>query len=193
MHIGRHIVQELALQFGEPAVERWTVPMEEGEFAELKGHVARGRAHDVTALIVRGEELVVIRKPHYPPGAYRAPSGGVHPEEAFLDGAVREAEEETGLVVEIEDYVLCIHVAFTCGGESVKWSTHVLRARPLSGELGPLDRAEVASARWMGWNELLNEVNPVLRDSGSAGLVYRARVHEKAHEILATRAKTRGK
>jgi 8-oxo-dGTP pyrophosphatase MutT (NUDIX family) len=192
MHIGRHIIQELVMQFGEPVRERWSFPMQEKEFSELKEQLARGRAHDVTVLILRGDELAVIRKPQYPPDAYRTPSGGVHPEEPFLDGAVREAKEETGLDVVIKGYLLYVLVTFTFGEESASWSTHVLRARPTSDELEPMDKGEVAAARWIGWRELLDEVNPVLRGTGLGGLSYRARLHEKMNELIAARQESAG-
>ena len=161
--------------------------MLEEEFSELKDQIARGRAHDVTAVIARGGQLAVIRKPQYPPDAYRTPSGGVHPEESFLDGAIREAKEETGLDVAIEAYLLYVLVTFTCGEESAKWSTHALLARPLSGELEPVDKGEVAAARWVVWKELLEKINPVLRNTGLGGLAYRARLHEKIHELVSAR------
>ena len=100
-----------------------------------------------------------------------------------MDGAVREAKEETGLDVEIKDYALCILVSFSCGEENAQWTTHVMTASPLSGELDPQDVKEIASARWIEWAKLLSEVNPVLVDSGSGGLAYRARIHEKVHEL----------
>ena len=129
----------------------------------------------------------MIRKPQYPPGAYRTPSGGIHPEESFLDGAIREAKEETGLDVAIEGYLLYVIVTFTCGEDSAKWSTHALAARPLSGELAPEDEGEVASARWVDWKELLEVINPVLRDTGMGGLEYRARLHERMFELVSAR------
>jgi 8-oxo-dGTP pyrophosphatase MutT (NUDIX family) len=187
MYIGRQIIQELVTQFGEPARERWSIPMREDEFSALKDQIAHGRAHDVTVLIARGDEIAVIRKPQYPPDAYRTPSGGIDPEESFLDGAIREAKEETGLDVAIEGYLLYVLVVFTCGEEDAKWSTHALLARPLSGELQPEDKEEVVSARWVDWNELLERINPVLRDTGLGGLAYRARLHEKMHELVSAR------
>lgn len=184
MHISRHIVQQLVLQLGTPVMERWSFSMGEEEFAELAQHRALGRAHDVTLLIIQGDELAAVRKPHYPMDTYSAPSGGIHPEESFMDGAIREAREETGLDVEIQGYPLYVMVSFTCGDESAKWASHVLTARPLTHELGAVDVSAVASARWIGWEELLNDMNPRLRDSGLGELAYRARLHEKAHELL---------
>ncbi len=190
MHVGRHIIQELALQFGEPVVERWSFPMEATEFAELKNQIDLGRAHDVTTVITRGSEVAVVRKHAYPAEGYRTPSGGVHPEESFLDGAAREAKEETGLDVQVEGYLLYVLVTFTHGDEIARWSTHVLLARPLSNHLDPVDTGEIADARWVDWEELLVKINPVLKGTGLGGLVYRAQLHERTHEILADRGKS---
>jgi 8-oxo-dGTP pyrophosphatase MutT (NUDIX family) len=161
--------------------------MKASEFAELKNQLDLGRAHDVTTVITRGNEVAVVRKHAYPADGYRTPSGGVHPEESFLDGAVREAKEETGLDVHVEGYLLYVLVTFTHGDEAARWSTHVLLARPLSGELDPLDTREIADARWVEWDELLRKINPVLKGTGLGGLAYRAQLHERTHEILADR------
>ncbi len=185
MHIGRHIVQELVFTFGEPAVERWDVPLTEGELDAVERQRERGRAHDVSLVIRDGDRIAVIRKPGYPEGAYRFPSGGIHPEESFVDGAAREALEETGLSVRIVDYLLQVHATFVSGLRQAKWTTHVMLAAPFEGTLAPRDTAEIESARWIEWPELTTRVNPVLRDSGLGGLTYRARLHETVRAILA--------
>ena len=181
------------MRFGAPVVERWAFSMKEEEFARLREHVARGRCHDVTSVIVRGDEVAVIRKPGYPAEAYRTPSGGIHPEESFFDGARREAWEETGLEVEFEDYLLQVHASFSHAGEEAAWTTHVLRARPVGGTIDPVDRTEIESARWVTWSELLERVNPRLVSSGLGGLAYRARLHERTHEILVASGKMQGR
>jgi len=184
MHIGRHIVQELVFTFGEPEVERWDVPMTEGELDGIERHRSLGRAHDVSLVIQDGDKLAVIRKSGYPAGAYRFPSGGIHPEESFVDGAVREALEETGLSVRIEDYLLQVHATFVLEERRAKWTTHVMLARPFEGSLVPRDTAEIEGARWIDWPELSDKVNPLLRDSGLGGLAYRARLHDRVRAIL---------
>ncbi len=186
MHIGRHIVQELVFTFGEPVVERWDVPMTDGELDAVERHLERGRAHDVSLVIRDGERIAVIRKPGYPEGAYRFPSGGIHPEESFVDGAAREALEETGLAVRIEDYLLQVHATFVSGERRAKWTTHVMLAAPYEGSLAPRDTAEIESARWIEWPELSSRVNSLLRDSGLGGLAYRARLHDRIRAILTT-------
>jgi ADP-ribose pyrophosphatase YjhB (NUDIX family) len=222
MHIGRHIVQELVFTFGEPEVERWDVPMTEEELDAVERHRSLGRAHDVSLVIQDRDRIAVIRKSGYPRGAYRIPSGGIHPEESFLDGAVREALEETGLSVRIEDYLLQVLATFVSGlrpsasalrasagprrsasreggsgsgqarrssaeaaGERLaRWTTHVMLARPFEGALVPRDTAEIEEARWIGWRELSDEVNPLLLESGLGGLAYRARLHDRVRAIL---------
>lgn len=188
MHIGRHIVQELVFLFSEPRVERWDVPLTREEQDEVDRHLSLRRAHDVSLLICRDEQLAVIRKPGYPEGAFRIPSGGIHPEESFVDGAVREAFEETGLAIVVEDYLLQIHANFTFEDRSAKWTTHVMLARADSGELDPKDSREVEAARWIGWQELIEDVNPRLVDSGLGGLRYRARLHDRLRDIVASSA-----
>lgn len=186
MHIGRHIVQELVLSFGQPEILRWEVPLTAPEMDEVERHLALGRAHDVSLVILDGERLVVVRKPGYPPGAYRIPSGGIHPEESFVDGARREALEETGLTVAIVDYLLQVHATFTCADRVSKWTTHVMLARREDGELGPRDGREIEAARYIDWAELIEKVNPILLDSGLGGLAYRARLHEGLRALVPT-------
>ncbi|MGH9321171.1 MAG: NUDIX hydrolase [Vicinamibacteria bacterium] len=190
MHIGRHIVQELVYTFGEPEVERWEAPLTEAELAEVERHRTQGRAHDVTLVIQDGKKLAVIRRKGFPPDAYRFPSGGIHPEESFLDGAAREALEDTGLSVRIEGYLLQIHATFVCESRQAKWTTHVMLARAVSGTLAPRDAGETEAARWIEWDELLSDVNRCLRDSGLGGMSYRARLHDRVREILLSRARS---
>jgi 8-oxo-dGTP pyrophosphatase MutT (NUDIX family) len=188
MHIGRHIVQELVLEFGEPTIERWEAPLTETEFRNIVRHREHGRAHDVSLLILKAGDAAVIRKAGYPEGAFRIPSGGVHPEESFVDGALREAYEETGLSVAIKDYLLQIHATFTLGDERAPWTTHVMLARPLGGaaetlKIEPHDHDEIEAARWMDFSELVDEVSPLLEESGLGGLRYRARIHRRLSEL----------
>jgi 8-oxo-dGTP pyrophosphatase MutT (NUDIX family) len=184
MHIGRHIVQQLVLEFGDPIVERWDVPLTENEFHNVERHRERGRAHDVSLLILNAGDAAVIRKPGYPDGAFRIPSGGVHPEESFIDGAVREAYEETGLTVVIVDYLLQVHARFTFDGSEAAWTTHVMLASPGDNiEVTPHDLDEIEAAQWMNFDELVEQGGSLLEDSGLGGLKYRARVHRRLSEL----------
>jgi 8-oxo-dGTP pyrophosphatase MutT (NUDIX family) len=154
--------------------------MRPDEFDRLRRSQKRGRNHDVTFFILIGGKVVVISKPGYPPGAYRAPSGGIAPGEDFEAGALREAREETGLDVQLDKYLLRASVRFSCGSAEVDWTTHVFTARPRSPidqsdlKLEPIDRIEIKEARLVTIEELCGSIRQTLLSSGSTGLRYRA-------------------
>src|SRR5512132_2640242 len=103
MYVTAEIIREIEARYGVPDEVVWQFEMRPHEFDMVRRSQKKaGRAHDVTLFIIEGGQVVVIKKPMYPPGAYRAPSGGVEPGELFEAGARREAYEETGLAVALE-------------------------------------------------------------------------------------------
>ena len=126
----------------------------------------------------------MIRKPSFPPGAWRIPSGGIDRGETFEEGARREALEETGLDIELTGYPLVARSVFTHGGEQLPWVTHVVTARAGDGDLAPRDREEIEDARWMSWEELTGPVAERLRASGGALFAYRAELHDRLAALL---------
>ena len=184
MHVTPEIVRRLEKDWGAPVSADLTCPMGEREWDLVARTVERGRNHDVTLYIPRLGTLAVIRKPSYPPGAWRTPSGGVAPGERFEDGAVREAWEETGLRVEPARYLLRARATFTRGSERLVWWSHVFEMRYISGEPHPVDTREIAAARWADPEELAGPVHQALVQAGSGGLLYRARLQELVAPLL---------
>ena len=184
MHIGRHIVQELVLEFGKPEVERWRVPLTEAELQHAVSERAVGHAHDVVLVILRDDSVACVRRPGDPQGAFTMPSGAIHPEESFLDGAAREARAQTGLAIRVDDYLLQVHAALESGGETAEWTTHAMLATPEPGEPGPEDTAEIESCRFVPWDELTGAMRLPLEDSGVGMLAYRSRLHERLHALV---------
>src|SRR5579875_1355477 len=115
MYVTREIIRQAEAQFGVPDELRMTYPITPDELTMIRRSQRHGRAHDVTTLMLGGDQLAAIAKHNYPPGIYRVPGGGLQPGEALHDGAVREAFEETGLPYRIERYLLRVYVRFTCG------------------------------------------------------------------------------
>ena len=148
MYITAEIIREIEARFGVPDEVAWQFEMLPREFDMVRRSQKHNRAHDVTLFIIESGQVVVLKKPMYPPGAYRAPSGGVAVGEAFEAGALREAYEETGLTVALERYVVRARVKFTCAGDEMDWVSHVLSARPTGGVLDPIDTHEIVEARW---------------------------------------------
>ena len=172
-------------RFGSPRELHLEAVLDDREMELVAGSLRKLRTHDITLFIVEGEELVVIRKPFFPPGAYRAPSGGAHKGETFEQGAVREAHEETGLTVALDRYLLRVHATFRPGqpwaGEgslpaavadptdpsAIHWTTHVVRAHPTDGlTLDPIDTHEIAEARWASFAELQGSIRDTLLRTG---------------------------
>src|SRR5262245_6928589 len=171
--------------YGTPDEERITVEMDEREWALLRRSQTRGRAHDVTLYVLNGDDLAVIAKPSYPPGVYRAPSGGVLPEESMEEGIAREVNEELGIAIRLQRYLVREKVDFRHRGEAVLWTTHVFTAQPLTTDLAPTDHNEIREARWMPLQEISGPVARALAASRSAGLRYRGYLHRRVMEALA--------
>src|SRR5215475_6436371 len=106
MYITAEIIAELERHYGVPDEVTWQYEMLPHEFDMVRRSQKHNRAHDVTLFIITDDRIVVIKKPMYLPGIYRAPSGGIAPGEAFEAGALREAYEETGLAVALERYLV---------------------------------------------------------------------------------------
>jgi 8-oxo-(d)GTP phosphatase len=98
---------------------------------------------------VRGapEVLIVHRVRHQD---WSLPKGKLDPGERAEDAAVREVEEETGVLAELDEELPDLHYEVAQGPKHVRW----FRMTPLSGD--PRDRppdAEVDVARWVPTDE----------------------------------------
>ncbi len=175
---------EAARRWGEPrrlSLE-FAIGLQERDL--VRGSRRDGRSHDITLFIERGGLWAVIAKPQFPPGVWRAPSGGLHVGEELAAGALREALEETGLTVSLERYVLHIDARFAHGDEIEAWHSEVFLAPAVAGDLVPIDTHEIAAARWMSREELLGPVRERLLASGRGLFAYRAALHDAAFEML---------
>lgn len=134
------------------------------------------RHHDVTVFIVRGTSLALVRKPSDPGGVWWAPAGGVAPGEDLGAASEREAREETGARVCVERYLLRIETVFACGKHVRPWTSHVMGASWVGGDLVPLDTKEVESAVWRESVAFAEEVAPLMAAAGWGRFQYRLRM-----------------
>ena len=174
-----YMFEDIEKKYGTPRELTMSFPMKSAEFEMLKGSMGDGRNSDVTLFIFKDDKVIVIAKPWYPEGLYRAPSGGIKPGEDLELSAKREAYEETGVEIELEKYLLRIHVSFTCSGASEKWTSHMLTARYLSGEPHPIDTKEIKKVALLSLQEL-SGLRKRLLEQDSGGLHYRAALTEEA-------------
>ncbi|MCJ7653294.1 MAG: NUDIX hydrolase [Actinobacteria bacterium] len=153
-------VIETENKLGRPTVARMHYELSPVEFDVVEGSMGDGRDHDVTMFIRNGQnpnKIAVIRKPFFPEPVFRAPSGAATLDEPLIDGAVREAHEETGLDIELIRYLVRINVKFTSGGRLIDWTSHIFEARHVHGDIQPIDTDEIAEARWATLEELVDQ------------------------------------
>jgi 8-oxo-dGTP pyrophosphatase MutT (NUDIX family) len=192
MYITLEMIREVEQLFGSPKEIALAYEMTKSEFDMVRRSQKHGRAHDATLFIIIGERIAVIKKPMYPAGAYRAPSGGIEPGEPFCDGAIREAYEETGLEIALEKYLLRARVKFTCAGDAIDWTSHVFSARQIGGSLQPIDTREIEEVRLATVDELMGGVKTALLASGSTGLRYRAELNDITLALLIDSGRIKG-
>jgi len=186
MYVSDDEIRRMERLYGIPVEEKLSFEMMPREWQILRRSQVHGRAHDVTLFVLRDGSLAAIAKHPYPPGIYRAPSGGVLPGETMEAGIAREMMEETGLRVRLKRYLLRVAVDFSHQGEVAHWTTHVFSGEALPGEIemAPLDLEEIREARWVPLEELSGRIRQTLIASGSAGLRYRSWLHDRAMALL---------
>jgi ADP-ribose pyrophosphatase YjhB (NUDIX family) len=96
-------IAKLATRFGEPrrieaSVRPFFDPIQRSDrFAEV-------------CMVIRRQngKIPLSIKTFYPRGAYRLPTGGIHPGERILDALLRETDEETALHVKVQRFLAWI-------------------------------------------------------------------------------------
>jgi 8-oxo-dGTP pyrophosphatase MutT (NUDIX family) len=180
-------VAALEAKLGKPVVRVMSYEIDASEFDMVEGSMYNGRAHDVTMFIRKKDDpgrIVVIRKPFFPPEAFRAPSGAANRGESLEDGAVRESKEETGLDVQLTRYLARINARFTSEDKVIDWTSHILEAREISGKLEPIDTHEIAEAKWASLDELQGPVRQALLDTGWGLFRYRVALTDLTVQAL---------
>ncbi|MBU4302081.1 MAG: NUDIX hydrolase [Actinobacteria bacterium] len=188
MYIRIEDVKETERRLGSPVAVEMAFEIEPYEYDVVEGSMKGGRAHDVTMFIRDNDDrglIAVIRKPFFPPGAFRAPSGAANRGETLEQGALRESLEETGLEVELTCYLARISARFTSGDKpDIDWTSHVFDARERAGEIGPIDTGEIAEARWTDIEELQGRIRQALLDANWGLFRYRVALTDLSVERM---------
>jgi 8-oxo-dGTP pyrophosphatase MutT (NUDIX family) len=183
VYVTDDMIARMAARYGRPNVRefRFDVPLHEVE--RIKSTQKNGRNHDVTLYIRKDNQVVVIAKHFYPPGMYRAPSGGLHPGEDFESGIAREVREETGCSITLNRFLLQTAVTFSNERGSVFWRSFVFLADYRSGDFKYTDTHEIREVRLADWAEF-ESFGRIMRSLDIGGLHYRAALHEAVDELL---------
>ncbi len=169
--------------YGKPEELSFVQAMTKRELSVVSGSMKNGRAHDITMYIKKNNGFIFIAKHFYPPGLFRAPSGGAVPNEHFEIAAKREALEETGTEIELEKYILRINVKFETEDEHINWVSHIFAADYISGDIKPRDVREIKEAKLIYPDEIPRFIS-AMRNSKISGLNYRAFLSEEANKRL---------
>jgi ADP-ribose pyrophosphatase YjhB (NUDIX family) len=188
MYVEARQIEEIEAKLGKPQVQHMEFEIGDLELAFVRATQKHGRAHDVTLFISNDDHLALIRKPMFQRPIYRAPSGGLDPGESFEDGAKREALEETGLEIELEKYLLRVHVRFTAEEDHLDWTSHVFEAREVGGRLEARDTSEIAETIYATIEELQGPIRDALLGNGRRLLAYRVALTDAAVAILLDKA-----
>ena len=192
MFVTEEMILKMAEKFGQPERVEFRIESTSEELNFIRSSQKFGRNHDVTLYIHKGDQIIVIAKPMYPPGLYRAPSGGLNPGESFFEGIDREMAEETGCRIEIEQFLLRTDVTFVraddsgdSDNDSIRWRSFVFQARYTSGDFQFTDHKEISEVRLATLDEF-EEFSRIMRGTTIGGLHYRAKLHDVVKRLLPT-------
>ena len=185
MFVPKETIQELSEQFGHPKEVSFSYEISVEEFERIKSSQKNGREHDVTIYIRKDDKFIVIAKHFYPQGLFRAPSGGINPNEDFIAGAKREVLEETGCEVSIQKFLLQTHVQFKLvnSDKVINWHSYVFLAEYISGDFQFTDTNEIREVTTVTLAEY-EKFSATMRSTSIGGLHYRADMHDVVKQLL---------
>lgn len=117
----------------------------------------------VTAVVVRGDEVLIIKRSDN--GRWAPVAGIIEPGEHPADTAEREVLEEAGIVAEVERIAgIDVSASVTYpNGDSAQYLTVVARLRWVSGDPHPVD-GEATEALWVPVDRL-GDLDPALSEA----------------------------
>ncbi len=187
------LIHEAIRKYGKPAEVETTVEFKEWEWSYLGPSVSKKRFHDLTLFIHPDEakdRFATIQKPYYSvlkdiSWLFRAPSGGLRPGETIEECAYREALEETGLKIQLQQFVLICKARIIVEKHStVPWQSLVFTANAIGGKLEPQDTSEISNVAVHTVQEMQGPIRSALLQSGWGGFRYRVFLTDKTFEVL---------
>jgi len=111
----------------------------------------------VAFLIVSGGKLLLHRKPIYPAGCFRIPTGDVKPGESWEEALKRELKEEFGISVKKADYQQLEEIDYLINqkGNTIKFKERIYLVNADGKEL-KVNEKELGEIKWVSFDDLLS-------------------------------------
>ncbi|MFO7991729.1 MAG: NUDIX hydrolase [Thermoplasmata archaeon] len=136
-------LEELIERYGEPFIIFWGYDMKDIEYVDdyppCKG--------EAVLEIIDEDKVVGVR--HRGGNEFVLPMGRVWESEGFMEGAVREAKEETGFDVELLEFKEIRKLEFTFSNAILERWHLLFTAQVIGGEGVPLDKYEIEEVKLM--------------------------------------------
>lgn len=190
-YVTEEMIAGMAARYGEPYERSYHLDVTAKEVARIRSSQKDGRNHDVTLYVSKGNNLLVMAKHIYPPGLYRAPSGGLKPGESFEDGIAREIAEELGCRIALDRFLLRTAARFRHDSEWVDWRSFIFLAHYVEGDFNYTDHHEIREVASVPWSDF-EKFGRMMRATDLGGLHYRALLHETVVELLRAEGKPPG-
>ncbi|SRR5579884_3528841 len=148
----QHELELLAASYGQPLLR--IVDLGTNNYFDP---LNRSDRYGEVCMVVRrpNGKLLTMKKMFYPPDGYRLLTGGINHGETILAALLRETQEETGLEVEVERFLVAAAYRTLNTGETPSFYTFAFLLNEIGGNLGALDEGEQVEAfREIAPNEL---------------------------------------
>ena len=138
------------------------------------------------ALIVKDskERILLHTKPFYPEGVVRIPTGGIHADEAVLDGMKRELYEETGFQPLAYNFHALLLYEFKNKNRELSFPSYIFSIKPDSESPEPADESEQISGFFWTTVAELSNVNDRLHALNTSRWGAWGKVRVIPHEIF---------
>ncbi|MEN9342250.1 MAG: hypothetical protein RIQ54_506 [Candidatus Parcubacteria bacterium] len=114
-------------------------------------------APGVKVIILHNQSVLLVKSNHGS-GDWTLPGGGIEQGETIEQTAIREIQEEIGILIE----QVTVHGTFNTHGTYIRPILHVVSAIALTDAI-TLDPFEIKSAKWFLWEDARQQPSPILR------------------------------
>jgi ADP-ribose pyrophosphatase YjhB (NUDIX family) len=132
-------IEQLAERYGQPVVR--TVDL---SATRLFDPLSKKDRYGEVCMVIRrpNGRLLTMTKTYYPKQSYRLLTGGINHGESIMSALLRETEEETGLQVEVKQFLAIAAYHIPKVSENPLFYTFALLLDELGGVLTTIDKEE---------------------------------------------------